>query len=367
LGVFALGVLAVLLLAAALLPGAEISLTPAVQTQQIVLNVQADPKIERINYAGLIPARPLSVVVEGRQALTPSASTFIPDQYASGEVVFTNLTDQALHIPAGLVVRSLGEEAVRFATIQGGEVAAGPGVTLTLPVRALTPGVAGNLPSNSLIAIEGDLGLRLVATNPQPTQGGSQRLAPFPSHLDRQNLYRRLESQLRQTALQELAAQLSPGDLIFTSTLTVTQVLEARYDPPEGQPGTPLQLSLRLEFQALSASQEDMRTLANAVMDANLPPGFIPQPHSLRLSLLDLPDETLQWRLDARRTLMARLPPAQVAAATLGLSPQAAVKRLEASLALSAPPEIRLFPPWWPRLPLLPLRVTVILQQPSSP
>lgn len=364
---FALGVAAVLLLTAALLPAAEINLTPAIQTQQITLNVRADPAAERINYSGVVPARPLSVVVEGRQSAIPSGSAFVPDQYATGEVVFTNLTDQPLTIPTGLIVRTVGEEGVRFSTTRSGEVAAGPGITLTLPVRAVTPGPAGNLPPNSLIAIEGDLGLRLTTTNPEPTRGGSQHPAPFPSASDRKNLYSHLESQLRQTALDELRGQLSAGDIIFTSTLTVTQVLEARYEPPEGQVGTPLQLHLQLEYQALSASQDDLRALVSAVMDANLPQGYAPQPDSLQISLLTSPSASLQWQIQARRTLMARLSPQQAIGLTLGLPPQEAAERLNASLPLSAPPRIRLSPAWWLRLPLLPMRIAVVVQGTPAP
>ncbi len=364
---FTLGVVAILLLGAALLSRAEISLSPALQTQQLTLTVRADPGVERINYAGIIPARPLSVVVEGRRSLLPANTAMVPDQYATGKVVFTNLSDQPLTIPAGLVVRTVGEEAVRFATIQSGSIAPGPGITVTLPVRAITPGPAGNLPANSLIAIEGDLGLRLTATNPEPTRGGTQRPAPFPSAQERQSLYHDLESQLRQTALDELRAQLTGGDLIFTSTLTVTQVLEARYEPAEGQPGTPLQLSLRLEYQALSAMQEDLRSLVGAVMDANLPEGYKPRAESLQISPLTRPETSLEWRIQARREVVARLPVEQIANMILGLSPQRASERLSASLPLAAPPRIHLIPAWWPRLPLLPLRIAVVVQETPSP
>jgi hypothetical protein len=43
----------------------------------------------------------------------------------------------------------------------------------------------------------------------------------------------------------------------------------------------------------------------------------------------------------------------------LGLSPSSARQRLAAKLPLEGSPDIYLAPAWWPRLPLVPLRITV--------
>ena len=46
-----------------------------------------------------------------------------------------------------------------------------------------------------------------------------------------------------------------------------------------------------------------------------------------------------------------------------GVTPRAAAQTLQASLPLAGPPAIDLQPAWWPSLPLIPFRITVI----SSP
>ena len=362
-GFFTLGVLAMLALAAILLPGAQVSLTPKTKAQTLTLEVRASPDQENINLSGIVPAHTLTVVVEGRDLIKATGVTRNPDQTASGEVVFTNLSDQLITIPLGLVVRDLADLPVRFSTIQTGELDAGPGITTTLAVRAMTPGEAGNLPAGALTAIEGSLGLSLAATNPLPTRGGSDRSLPLPTSQDRQRLYEKLESALRQSAQAEFEEQLSPGDLLFTQTLTISHVLEQSYTPAEGQPSGQLELSLRLEYQALSASNKEINNLATVLLDANLPEGYLSLPESLVVKqitpvVIERPNLP-SWQLSAQRTLYADIPPAQAITLILGSPPAEAAKRLSAAWPLSTAPVVRLSPAWWPRLPILPFRISI--------
>jgi hypothetical protein len=362
-GIFTLGVLAVLALAAILLPGAQVSLAPQTKTQSLTLDVSANPDLESINLSGVVPAQVLNAVVEGRDLIEASGVARNPDRTATGQVVFTNLSDRPVTIPLGLVVRELADPPVRFATIQMGKLEAGPGITTTLAVRAMTPGEEGNLPAGALTAIEGSLGLSLAATNPLPTQGGSDRSLPLPTSQDRQRLYEKLEAALRQSAQEEFEGQLSPGDLLFTQTLTITRVLEQSYTPAEDQPSGQLELSLRLEYQALSASNSDINKLATVLLDANLPKGYLPLPDPLvvrQVSPVVMERPNLpHWQFSAQRTLYVDIPSAQAANLILGYPLAEAVERLKATWPQSAAPVINLSPAWWPRLPILPFRIII--------
>lgn len=362
-GFFTLGALAVLALASILLPGAQVELTPKTKTQTINLEVRASPDQENINLSGIVPARPLTAVVEGRDLIKASGVTQNPDQTASGKVIFTNLSDKSVTIPLGLVVRDLADPPVRFTTTQIGELDARPGITTTLAVRAMTPGEAGNLPAGALTAIEGSLGLSLAATNPLPTQGGSDRKLPLPTSQDRQRLYEKLEAALRQSAQAEFEEQISPGDLLFTQTLTITHVLEQSYTPAEGQPSGQLELSLRLEYQALSTTESDINNLTTVLLDANLPEGYLPLLDSLSVKqvtpvVVERPNLP-HWQISAQRTLYVEIPPSQAINLILGSPPAEAVERLDAAWPLSTPPVVRLSPAWWPRLPILPFRISI--------
>jgi hypothetical protein len=365
-GFFTLSVLAVLALAAILLPGAQVNLTPQTKTQTLTVTVRASPTQENVNLSGIVPARAVTVIVEGRDLLKVSGVTKNPDRTASGKVVFTNLSDQPVNIPLGLVVRDLADPPVRFTTIQTSELDAGPGITTTLAVRALNPGEAGNLPAGALTAIEGSLGLSLAATNTHPTLGGSDRDLPLPTSQDRQRLYEKLETALRQSARTELETQLTQGDLIFTQTLTITRMLEQSYTPADDQPSGQLELSLRLEYQAMSAARNDIDNLATVLLDANLPAGYAPLPDTLAVKqvtpvVIESANHA-RWQFTAQRLLSPVIPSSQAITLILGAPPAQAVKRLSDTWPLAEDPVIRLAPPWWPRLPSLPFRISINAQ-----
>ena len=363
LGFFTLGVLAVLALTAALLPSATIALVPRQQNQEISFDVQADPLFTSVNLSGAVPAHFKSVTVEGRLSIPTSGTVRSPDLPATGWVEFTNLTGQPVDVPKGSVVTSAGPNFMRFATTQTGVAPSSPDKKLSLPVIAVTPGSQGNLLANRLVGIEGALGTQLTVNNPLSTSGGKDRVDPAPSDKDRRRLYGQLFESLSQTALEELKNGLAPGDLLLTETPVLLHTLEETYAPAEIQPADQLSLGLRLEFQAPYVSGQDLDTLASTVLDANLPAGFNPVPGSLAIDAATRPmpggGSLARWELHAQRKLQAALPPGLAAMLSRGLSPSSARQRLAAKLPLEGSPDIYLAPAWWPRLPLVPLRITV--------
>lgn len=375
-GFFTLGVLALLAIAATLLPAATITLVPQTNVQEVMLKVQASPEIDQVDLTGAVPARWIEVTVEGRDATPASSSLLLPERPALGEVLFTNLTDQPVSIPEDTVVLSQGEARQRFAVTRSGELPAGPGETVLLPVRALRPGSQGNLPAGSLTAIEGLLGTQASATNPRACHSGSDRREPAPSPEDRRLLAERLHRSLEATAVQELQDGLAPGDLLLISTLELVETLEEKFEPTEGQPADLLRLNLRLKYRAQAALASDLNALAQAVFDANLPPGFEPVEGTLRVENLDAPKPApggsgaagaqQRWTLHAYRHILAQTPSSQAIQLVLGFDPEKARQRLQGELALEEPPEIRLDPGWWPRLPILPFRVGIQIELPGA-
>jgi hypothetical protein len=362
LGLFSIGVLALLSIAAVLLPSAEVALTPETRLQEISLPVEASSSVDRVNLSGLIPIRTVSVVLEGRDSLAPTGEIQVPEHRSSGQVEFTNLTDREISVPAGTVVSTPGA-SIRFTTDHAGQVPAGPGKTLSLPVTAMAPGSTANLPAGRIRGIEGPLGLSLVATNPSATRGGSDRASPAPTPLDRTRLSKLLLSTLRKSAESEIQNLLEPGDVLLSLMPTPSQILEQTYDPPDDQPANQLVLTLRVEFQAQIIFGEDLEELATAALDANLPPGYSPQAGSLEIEHRTLPtledDGSAHWELEAHRSIVAELMESQALAAAMGLSPTQAAQRLEQNLPLESPPRISLVPAWWPRMPFLPFRIHI--------
>jgi hypothetical protein len=360
---FALGVLALLFIAAVLVPSADMHLLPEYQTQAVTINVQAKPDIDAVNYSGAVPARRLAVTVEGRDSAASSGLIHVPQEYAQGRVLFTNLTDQIIQIPVATVIRTLEEPAVRFATTKESQLSAGVGETVIISAQALQPGEDGNLEPDQLVAIESELGASMTATNPFPTWGGADSTLSSPTPYNREQLYQNLEAALQQTALEEMTRSIQAGDILFTQTITISQVIAQDYDPVDQLPSDHISLNLRLEYEALYASESDLENLAVYALDASLPDMFLPQPDTLKINIISLPatdqQGILHWTVQAQRQIKSIILPSQAINQSLGLSPEVALQKITASLPLRGEPLIEISPPWWPRLPVLPFRFKV--------
>ena len=106
---FTVGVLAVLAIGALLLPSAVISILAEETQQELVIPVIADPTEKEINISGIIPSREIVVLLDQQASLAASGQIPIPDEFAQGEVLFTNLTDEPIDIPKNTILSTGGE------------------------------------------------------------------------------------------------------------------------------------------------------------------------------------------------------------------------------------------------------------------
>ena len=360
---FSLGVLAVLILLLLFLPAATVKLTPATQMQSLAISASASPKVARVNLTGSLPARLTFTVLKRSKTVPVSGLLIIPNVPAVGMVRFRNLTIGVAGIPSGTVVRTISSPPVRFGTTIDAVVAAGVGKTMDVPVQAIEAGSSGNLPVDTLVAIEGDLGTSLAVTNPGPITGGSDRSAPVQTAGDRSRLRAALVSEILEQCKTSLPKSIGQGDTYFPDTLAVGQVLSETYFPAQAQTGETLSLTLNLQCQAQYASAEDVNSLARLAMDATLPVGFEPVAAALTTlnSSTPLTDAggITRWKVQAQRLVHARLNPLEATQLIQGRSPAKAGRRLAESLQLAEAPKITLVPAWWPWLPIVPFRITV--------
>jgi hypothetical protein len=360
--VFILGIMAILSISAAIFPHAQISLNARSTPQEITIGVRAEPEQEKVNLSGILPSRSLQIIVDGEQSLPVEGVMFIPDESATGRVLFSNITHGPIHIPEGTIIRSAGTDPIRFATTRSGDLPAGPEGQITLPVQAIQPGEKGNLPARSLNAVEGPLGLNLTAINPLPTRDGKDRPVNAPEPGEYDQLFDELSRQLYFNAVDEAQNLLASDDMILTVSPQPAQVLVEEYDPIDPQPSDLLNLSLSLEFTAWYVSGEDLKALAEGVLDANLSPDLVPIQDSLQISRVSAPKlldgGTAQWQMKTSRETQLAIDENRAANLVLGMPLQQASDRIAARFDLYDEPQIRVYPQWWPRIPLLPFRVS---------
>ena len=362
-GAFMVGVAAVLILVALFIPRAQVTLHPESKTQSVVLPVVAGPSVEAVFITGSIPAREKRVIVEGTQSVVVTGQGVTPQSQAKGTVTFRNLTQQAVTIPVGTVVRTV--DNVRFATTRAGEVPAGVDEALELPVEAVESGRSGNVEVETIVVVEGRLGLSLSATNPEPLTGGRETPSVQASDADRERAKDALMDSLEDEAHAQLAGELKNGDILFDDTFTVSQILAEVYDPPAGAAGTKLTLTMQVEFLILYANASDLTQLASLALNASIPSGFSAASDGLTLKLVTKPvlnDDVTRWTVRAERRIVQQINYAQVTQMIQGTGSRRAQSLLERSLPLEDAPEINLFPTWWPWVPIVPFRISVVTE-----
>ncbi len=357
----AVSLLAVFGLLLITLPHATVRIQPRTSLQELHMTVSADPALSSFSLTGDLPAERITVVVEGRERLTPSGTMMVPLQPASGEVVFTNLSDQAIDIPSGVVLRTTGETPVRFSTQRDAELEAEVGANITVPVQALNPGSDGNLPPGSITIIEGDLKLFLNVTNLQATKGGSAQRSAAPSAADYENLSQRLQDTLWQTALAEAARSFQPGDFVIDSQPVSMTVLEESFDPADPQPTSSLSLQMQVEYDILVVAQEDMLAMAAGNLDATLLSGTNAYPPSLVILPESEPviDENgiASWQVYAQRYVYDDIDYRSLQRQLYGKGRAKAMEILTETIAQDTPAQIILQPAFWPIMPLQPMRI----------
>lgn len=360
---FLISLTALLAIVSLFIPSAELKLSPRRKLQEINMKVIGSPVFTIINIAGEIPLQNVTVIVEGNDLITTTGSLQFPDKHAIGAVRFTNLTEEDIDIPEGTIVSTLGSNPIRFATTRSGQLMGGIGKNTMVSTKALLPGEVGNVLEDSLLAIEGPLGLRIAATNPMPTHGGSDKLVPAASAKDKATLNKQLQSTLRETALAELKQNQHPGDILLEDSLVLSEIIERKFDPSENQPANTIELNLRIKFEAFIARGRDIENLAIQVLDANLPDQYIPVQETLIVNHSSQPtfidEEIYEWEMILFRDTVANIDDGNAINQILGLNLSQASQRLSDSFDLRNTPDISIEPYWWPRLPYLPFRIQI--------
>ncbi len=360
---FSMAILAVFILLLLFFPSATIRLAPQTRLQELALSINASPTITSVNLTGSIPARLISTVVEKKKSVDVTGSIQAPDTRAAGKVLFRNLTNETIGIPAGTIIRTGGNPSVRFVTTIDSVLAGPAGKTVEVAVRALEAGSKGNLDAEALVAIEGDLGASLAVTNPAAIGGGTDIRKPAPSDSDRRNVYQSLQREILSDCGSTLQDELEGYDLAFPDTLEISQVISETYFPAPNQAGDSLTLTLNVQCQIQYAAEADMYGLLNMVMDLNIPAGFEAGPESEIAAVAGIPvtdaDGSTHWEVNAQRTLRVILDEQAAVQLAQGRARGQAARSIFTAMELESLPEISTNPGWWPWVPLFPFRISI--------
>ncbi len=353
------------LLAAAyiVVPQATVTLVPAGTTVRIITPVSVVLSDEEIvdTATGTVSARRVGDYFEGYIEVETTGTAPYQSGWATGNVLFTNLLGQDVMVPVGTVVRtSAGSFPVRFVTTQ--PVAVPALGQAAAPVQAVDEGPAGNVGVNQINQIEGFLAFSLRVTNPEPTYGGAVEEVRAASQADRDRARELLTERLLDEAYQALQQEyyLEPTEFLIRQSLQI-QASELTYNRFLNERADALGLQMRILVTGLAVDQTNVKAVAYARLADSIPPG-----HYLRDSAFSIgevaeepmEEDVLLLFVTATGYAVSEVDGTAVRQEILGLPLPQAMERLE-ELGLAAPPAVQIWPRWFKRLPVLPLRIEV--------
>ena len=114
------------------------------------------------------------------------------------------------------------------------------------------------------------------------------------------------------------------------------------------------------------AAASDLTQLASLALNASLPPGFAAASEALTVQPATDPslaeDGSIRWRVRAERNIVRQINNGQVMQMIQGIRSSRARTLLEQNLPLQDAPEINLSPSWWPWVPIVPFRISVVTE-----
>lgn len=352
-----LSLAAVIALLMVIIPQAEVTYYPVTTNQEIEIRIKASEVFSGINPSGNIPEQALFVEVNGEKSMPSSGKVIIPTTKAVGEVVFTNLTNTAVTLPAGTLLLA-GEEALSgFNLIENVVVPAGTKDTAVGQVEALVAGIEGNLTPDSTWTLSGGMDALVSVNNPDAFTGGGGGETPSPNEEDYATLERQLLTDLMAQGLVSLKADQSPDVGLIEPSLILDQILLSEQVKKIGEPSDEAVLRMNVRLKIYAFQQNDLNTIAALVLTSNQPAGYKPMNDAISLNRVgdyqvdDFGQAT--WTVSASRTLVPDWNIDQTAVDLTGMKVTNAQALFSNLFVQSSPATIKVWFARWPWMPFL--------------
>lgn len=293
---------------------ATITIEPIPETQSLAMEAIASSAVRAAKLNGEIPLRSSSMILESTSSAEATGTLSFPEGYAEGILTITNLTDEEMTIPAGLLVQTMDVQPVQFVTNRAVKLGpAGEEVASTkVEITAKAPGRDGNVISGAIIAVSGEYGSSVSVSNTGATFGGYNRFVDTPANSDIDALRLALIADLLNQAKNEYATQMeTDGLVLLEETIQVDEILSEEVVPLPGEPADEFHLTLRVRFTAQYIDPADLETVGIQLMDASMDPGYTSAEAGLHLSPANEPllneDGAYEWRVLLHRKVIPDL------------------------------------------------------------
>jgi hypothetical protein len=249
-------------------PSATVTLTPAIR--DVTAEVTYGVALPGQSWDIMIAPTELSEQLTFRAEVPTTGERSEPDAAASGTILLTNPTTNAVTIPAGSLLTSTA--GLTYATVDDVVVpAADPFGTLTLgsasiAVTATVPGPEGNAPAEALY---GQLDNGIFYVNREALDGGTVRYIATVAEADLEALRERATVDLGAQAGSALAARLAVGQQIVSGT-EERGPIDLRFSHEVGSDAEVVRVDATQRVAALVFSLNDVHAEARDAVVARL-------------------------------------------------------------------------------------------------
>ena len=362
---FLLGIVSFASLVVFLIPSATVTISPQRDLQKLEIPVRSDLSIKQVSIAGIVPLSSSIVEVEGVFEGISTGTIRLADKFSVGEVVFRNLSDRPISIPAGTIVRSEMEPDIRFKTKVDVVLPAGIESEKITQIESLVGGIEGNIEANNLTIVEGNFGGNVAVTNPEPTIGGVDIKTFSPTENDYEKAKEELIRMLSEKAYQELVDEHSNDFFIPRETVIFEDVINSELIPEIGYPGERFTLRMQATFSVLMVSKEDIMTYSNMVLSSDLDSNYLPIHGTLDFEIdensVKFDEKNIEFEISASQNIIPIFDEQQIIQRIIGLQKDHAIMILNEDFSYDKEPQIDINPSFWNHLPFLPFRIDLVI------
>lgn len=361
------GIASAILVAAALwfIPTASISIVPANLTISDASEVVLDPtviSIDQIN--AIVPAQDYRREISGTMTISTTRTATAPADYATGEVVFTNLQGTEATIPLGTVVATTSGVTQRYSTTVTATLPSGFNARVNVPVSAMRPGPDGNVGALQVNYIEGPVAAVARVVNVKPLGGGSIREIHIVSTDDRNTLRLKLNADLRRQAVATLQAAIKENVYVVPASVEVI-VLGETFDHLVDDPSDTLSMKIDAVASGLVAEYADFERFAERRLLSKLPEGYSVLPGTLRVEAdPNARTEGNSAIIKVRSALLATpvVDKGELLEGLYGKPIDIALAQIGERVDLAEPPSLRMTPSWWRWMPNFDFRTELFVK-----
>lgn len=352
------------------LPAATVTVTPGHMPLQTDLRLEAVVGLTELDAAARkLPARLVKADLVQTGVVPTTGSSQKATDKAKGTVVFSNLGNGPVTIPAGTSVSTSAGTPVEFRTTRDALLESGVGTRVSVDVEALEPGTVGNVRANTINTVNGPLRFRIRVNNPDATYAGGAAMVPVVTQEDRDKLAAALLEQANQQAYNALKGQLQPGEWLPPESVQ-TFVVAQSFDHYNDEEAPNLNGTLRVLVQGLSVQEQQANNIILGAIEAQVPDNARLVADTVKVQRqpgAEFLTSSVAFTMSVAADYTTPIDSKEVRDAIVGLSPEEAAALLKQRWLLAGEPDIYLDPAWKGKLPDIASRIQVRVDYGQQP